>query len=582
MKKLLTALSLLLVTALLIPMTALAAVDSPEADIYTQAVVDGGEVALTGAPDAEEMEDYDSYELIVDETPVLTVEQSAAALTGDGGGTAFFTTRFALPDTTKEVFLAGLTAEKVEEIQNKLITSYASSSDFDLEDLSFIDAEKTNTDNDGDDELCWAAASSNILTYTGWAAQAGFDTTDDVLEAFIDAFDDKGGNPFYGVGWFFNGVNYFAQVNADAASAADNTGAFLNDYAFEQLVERKVINGNAISGMRALRESLDEGCGATLSISLYYRASGAYSNGHSVTCWGYVVDTAFGEDEAGYNAGLMLADSDSDKTKPERREAPNILHVVSLTSSGGGVSYRYNVDKTYYGVLDEFIRLKPYSADIPKETSAEATRNKTATADIYVMDAYLDTDTDNSKDNYVRTDTIESGTPFYFTPVIANESGQAYSGNTKITITATDSEGTETNLFSFNYDLSVDPTYYTYFLKYLTYDGLSEDDYTVTMTVNPEHTVPEAYYYNNSYSFPLKVRDSYLLGDADGSGIVDILDATLIQRALADYTINAERYMERACLDGGTELDITFATVIQRYLAEYDVSYPIGDKQLYR
>lgn len=65
-----------------------------------------------------------------------------------------------------------------------------------------------------------------------------------------------------------------------------------------------------------------------------------------------------------------------------------------------------------------------------------------------------------------------------------------------------------------------------------------------------------------------------ILGDADGNGVVNILDATAIQRVLADYTVN--RFNLTAANITGGGLNIIDATTIQRYLADYDVPYEIG------
>ena len=73
---------------------------------------------------------------------------------------------------------------------------------------------------------------------------------------------------------------------------------------------------------------------------------------------------------------------------------------------------------------------------------------------------------------------------------------------------------------------------------------------------------------------PTAAPESYIIGDADGNGVVNILDATAIQRVLADYTVN--RFNLTAANITGGGLNIIDATTIQRYLADYDVPYEIG------
>ena len=66
-----------------------------------------------------------------------------------------------------------------------------------------------------------------------------------------------------------------------------------------------------------------------------------------------------------------------------------------------------------------------------------------------------------------------------------------------------------------------------------------------------------------------------LLGDADGDGEVTILDATTIQRRLADLAV--ENYVEAAVdADGDGDVSILDATAIQRWLADLPTNENIG------
>ena len=67
----------------------------------------------------------------------------------------------------------------------------------------------------------------------------------------------------------------------------------------------------------------------------------------------------------------------------------------------------------------------------------------------------------------------------------------------------------------------------------------------------------------------------YLLGDADTDGDVTILDATVIQRVLVGYVVNS--FDEKAADVSVDGLDIVDATIIQRYLADMAVPYPVGE-----
>lgn len=67
------------------------------------------------------------------------------------------------------------------------------------------------------------------------------------------------------------------------------------------------------------------------------------------------------------------------------------------------------------------------------------------------------------------------------------------------------------------------------------------------------------------------------LGDADGNGVVDIMDVTAIQYHLADlYTPVEKAVLMAGDTDNNGALDICDATYIQRYLAEMEIPFPIG------
>ncbi len=69
----------------------------------------------------------------------------------------------------------------------------------------------------------------------------------------------------------------------------------------------------------------------------------------------------------------------------------------------------------------------------------------------------------------------------------------------------------------------------------------------------------------------------YILGDADGDGIVTILDATWIQRALAGIGALAGFNEAAADVDGDGDVTILDATYLQRYLVGVAVPYAIEE-----
>ena len=68
----------------------------------------------------------------------------------------------------------------------------------------------------------------------------------------------------------------------------------------------------------------------------------------------------------------------------------------------------------------------------------------------------------------------------------------------------------------------------------------------------------------------------YIKGDTDGNGVINIRDATTVQRILAEYEVPIDDVIERANVTGGDTLTVNDATEIQKYLAEYDNPYSVG------
>ena len=70
-----------------------------------------------------------------------------------------------------------------------------------------------------------------------------------------------------------------------------------------------------------------------------------------------------------------------------------------------------------------------------------------------------------------------------------------------------------------------------------------------------------------------------ILGDVNGDGDVDVLDATLIQRSRVGYStgVSEEELQRRGDINGDNAIDVTDATLIQRHRAGYDIGYPIGE-----
>ena len=86
-----------------------------------------------------------------------------------------------------------------------------------------------------------------------------------------------------------------------------------------------------------------------------------------------------------------------------------------------------------------------------------------------------------------------------------------------------------------------------------------------------------AYQFAKDNNIPFVLLDSFLLGDANGDGSVNINDVTTIQRYLAELETLEGIYLHAADANQDGTVDIADATAIQMYLAEYEMDYPIGE-----
>lgn len=71
--------------------------------------------------------------------------------------------------------------------------------------------------------------------------------------------------------------------------------------------------------------------------------------------------------------------------------------------------------------------------------------------------------------------------------------------------------------------------------------------------------------------------ETYILGDTDDNGEVEIRDATWIQRQIAEMDLPFEFDNKRADVDDDGNITVMDVTAIQYYLANMKTPYPIGE-----
>lgn len=482
---------------------------------YTRITDTQGDIhTYDGVIDAEIMEKSNavgrisSYEIYQGEKQIIQVTlnditpQNGANLFGVPGtpsSNGYYAVKFELSaaDNT-EVFLTGLTNANLDLVQEKLIAAILENSQFTMESLDFIDAEKTDLPSDGDDLLCWAASTANMLTFTGWGEKAGFSGTDELLDLFVEHFTDVGSHQLYGLEWFFNGVYQMKGLSGWAQEKNPGSGGgYLKQYASERVINyvNMVDRPEKIAtGMN----QLENGCGMGLGIS-WIDKNGNRNGGHAITCWGYLCDKDFAQEDREYYQALIVSDSDSDmQADPNRRTAPNKLQVLNMSVYQDDKYDSWKFDGYGdVGVLEDFITLIPYSEDVEQETDSSAALDKNTTPDLVINRLILTNDAldtsyqgQNFTVGYIsaipvfeNTGDVDFTEPFDYTVKV--------NGSAAITSNYTYTGGIAA------YGLSDENQ--TEKAVFLT--GLPVGHYTLTITVNPKHTAREAYYYNNEYTY---------------------------------------------------------------------------------
>lgn len=97
------------------------------------------------------------------------------------------------------------------------------------------------------------------------------------------------------------------------------------------------------------------------------------------------------------------------------------------------------------------------------------------------------------------------------------------------------------------------------------------------------YTDSKAHSFAEENSIPFVLLDAtkevtFILGDADGDGVITILDATKLQRILADLDTDEDGMITlRGDIDGDG-LNVMDATKIQRHIADYSIAEPVGEE----
>ncbi len=202
-------------------------------------------------------------------------------------------------------------------------TSFFVYDDYDTWSDSWSDANKTSASDD-DDLMCWAAAASNILYWSGWANVDGysFSSSQDIFEYFQENWEDEGSSVYYAWEWWFEGTS--GEYYSDYESQIDTSegGDF---WTADYLGSSFLWTSDDVFAINSLSYLLENGYGVSLSLT--------GSTNHAITCWGYETD------DSGRIIGIYVTDSD---------DTFYGMQYYALTFSSGEWSMSDYFDGSYY------------------------------------------------------------------------------------------------------------------------------------------------------------------------------------------------------------------------------------------
>lgn len=394
--------------------------------------------------------------------------------------------------------VTGFSSAADAEEYARSLAAYGTGVPVSLTDGSLTDAEKLRNTS-VDSNLCWAASCADMLTLSGWgeAAGSGFASEDVLLDYYADAFTNVSGNQQGGLLWFFEGVNIYQRFSA-AAHVRD--GQSIEDGLLAEYCADDMITTYDLRFTNELNTALEsltgdgEGdvCALGLIVGYYDRDMLVRRGGHAVTVMGYATN------EAGICTQLVLADSDNSCVTggTDRTAYPNTYTAYSLECVNG---YRLVSDfagsAVYNVALDTAYTLKYYTESTAAQKEQGGTCNAVEDPDAAVCEVHLN-----------------AGGEYYITKLRTNENLSAsvtvvnhgavnyYADPDVLYVLMKDGEEyarVESNAGAMN----LRPAYTDNFTQLIAKKNtLEPGEYSLVCILDPEHTVQEAYYNNNTYT----------------------------------------------------------------------------------
>ena len=240
---------------------------------------------------------------------------------------------------------------------------------YELHGGTWHDAEKDYADGGYEDGfMCWAAVTSNMLAWGGWNEGTDLADEHEVWEYFQTHWVSAGGHPWWGVLWWFYGID-------DGYPARDvpGGGGFHPELNIGHYVSFPYVGTAGV--LDRIRTNTIEGYVSGIRLR-----HPTVNFQHSVTCWGVNVD-----DETDEVIGIWITDSDDDPHGEPPRE--NYLRYFEVAMYGGRAHVQGYADRngpvTYFitgvfGLAAHPARPEPAPADeIGPATDAPAPADET-------------------------------------------------------------------------------------------------------------------------------------------------------------------------------------------------------------
>lgn len=175
-----------------------------------------------------------------------------------------------------------------------------------------------------DSQLCWAAATANILAYTNWGystAVSGetpeawlFSSEYEIYDYFAGNFTNKGGHLYYAFPWYTSG-EYTIQGTSGWSQVTGDGGYLYPGISIPDVrpyLHYETYHETLIGEMAAY---LEEGYGVVMALGWYNSASPTKrTGGHSVSVWGYTYDESLDPADPNYYTGIIVTNSDDNHT----------------------------------------------------------------------------------------------------------------------------------------------------------------------------------------------------------------------------------------------------------------------------